>query len=398
MSAEWVSSHRALSDVADVVGGVTLGRTVPDGASVELPYLRVANVQDGYIDTSEMKTVRVLKSEVGRFALQRGDVLLTEGGDFDKLGRGAVWDGRLEPCLHQNHVFRVRCNPDVLIPEYLATYMASKHGRRYFLSIAKQTTNLATISSSDLKSAPVPLRPIAEQQYIVDALSAIGEEERAIYASIAKWEIIEEGLSESLLEGVSSEGLSTVGDLGAVTTGMTPPASWDVRGVGKGIPLITPSQVSGRGEIGIAERGISTDHRNDVRAISARTTLAVCIGFGIGKVALSDSECCTNQQINSVTPFPEMDPRFVYLSVKRAMRQARARANLQVTPIINKKDFSALAVAVPDRMEQRRIADAVWAVRGRQSLLRAESVKLRKLKQGLTDDLLSGKLHLRYVA
>ncbi|WP_327137394.1 restriction endonuclease subunit S [Streptomyces sp. NBC_01340] len=398
MSAEAALPYRALSEVADVAGGVTLGRTVPDGASVELPYLRVANVQDGYIDTSEMKTVRVLKSEVGRFALQRGDVLLTEGGDFDKLGRGAVWDGRLDPCLHQNHVFRVRCNPGVVLPEYLATYLASQYGRRYFLSIAKQTTNLATIGSSDLKSAPVPQRSIAEQQGIVEALSAVGNEERAIDASIAKWEIIEEGLSESLLEGVSSGELSAIGNLGVVTTGMTPPVSWDARGVGKGIPLITPSQVSGGGETGTAEREISTDRRSDVRVISADATLAVCIGFGIGKVALSDSECCTNQQINSVAPFPEMDPRFVYLSVKRAMRQARARANLQVTPIINKKDFSALTVTVPDGMEQRRIADAVWAVRGRQSLLRAESVKLRKLKQGLTDDLLSGKVRVRDVA
>lgn len=56
-------------------------------------------MQDGFIDTSEMKTVRVLRSEIARFTVQPGDVLLTEGGDFDKLGRGAMWDGHINPCL-----------------------------------------------------------------------------------------------------------------------------------------------------------------------------------------------------------------------------------------------------------------------------------------------------------
>lgn len=186
MQIEAHADRLPLEECAEVTGGVTLGRAVPDGGSLELPYLRVANVQDGYIDTSDVKTIRILPSEINRFKLHRGDVLLTEGGDFDKLGRGAVWDGRINPCLHQNHVFRVRCIQSVMLPDFLTLYLSSHEGRKYFLSIAKQTTNLATINSSQLKSMPIPCPPLIEQQRIVEVLDAVGQMERSIEASIAK--------------------------------------------------------------------------------------------------------------------------------------------------------------------------------------------------------------------
>ena len=144
-----------LGEIATVSAGLTLGSEPSGASSVALPYLRVANVQDGHIDTSGLKMVRVPRTDVQRYALRNGDLLLTEGGDFDKLGRGAVWDGRIEPCLHQNHIFRVRCRPDLVIPDYLAIYTASPLGRRYFLSVAKQTTNLASINSTQLRAMPV---------------------------------------------------------------------------------------------------------------------------------------------------------------------------------------------------------------------------------------------------
>ena len=190
-----------LADVAVVESGLTLG-SEPSGAnSVELPYLRVANVQDGHIDTTEMKTVHVLRSQVARYSVVSGDVLLTEGGDFDKLGRGAVWDGRIEPCLHQNHIFRIRCRRDLIIPEYLALYTASPSGRRYFLSVAKQTTNLASINSTQLKAMPIPLRTIKEQEGMLRAVRAARSEVAAEHVLLEKLRMVKKGLMDDLLTG-----------------------------------------------------------------------------------------------------------------------------------------------------------------------------------------------------
>src|ERR1019366_5284521 len=92
---------------AEVRTGIAKGKKGRK-SPVSLPYLRVANVQDGYLSLIEIKTIDVEKKDAERYRLQDGDVLLTEGGDFDKLGRGAVWRGEIPYCLHQNHIFSVR--------------------------------------------------------------------------------------------------------------------------------------------------------------------------------------------------------------------------------------------------------------------------------------------------
>ena len=140
----------SLGDVAEIRTGLAKGKEV-NGDAVTLPYLRVANVQDGFLDLTEVKEISVAEREVERYRLQQDDVLMTEGGDFDKLGRGCVWESPIPTCLHQNHVFAVRTDPDKLLPRFFAHHAASPLGRLYFLSCSKQSTNLASINSTQLK-------------------------------------------------------------------------------------------------------------------------------------------------------------------------------------------------------------------------------------------------------
>jgi len=88
---------------------------------------------------------------------------MNEGGDFDKLGRGSVWNGEIEQCLHQNHVFKVRPQSGVLASDYLAAVSASPYGKAFFVLASKQSTNLASINSTQLKSFPIPLPEFNEQ-------------------------------------------------------------------------------------------------------------------------------------------------------------------------------------------------------------------------------------------
>jgi type I restriction enzyme, S subunit len=157
----------SLEEVARVQTGLAKNSEKTPARPVTLPYLRVANVQDGNLDLSEVKMIVADEADVPRYSLADGDVLLTEGGDFDKLGRGCVWRSPIPQCLHQNHVFAVRPDQARVLPDYLAAYCGSAEGKRYFLSCSKQTTNLASINSSQLKSMPLPLPPITEQQRIV---------------------------------------------------------------------------------------------------------------------------------------------------------------------------------------------------------------------------------------
>lgn len=153
-----------LGEISQIASGVTKGQNYKGRKTVEVPYLRVANVQDGYLDLSEIKTIQALPSEVEELRLQVGDVVMTEGGDFDKLGRGAIWRGQIENCIHQNHIFRVRLDNSKVLPEFFENYLLSSEAKRYFLTASKQTTNLASINMTQLKQLPVPLYPLSLQE------------------------------------------------------------------------------------------------------------------------------------------------------------------------------------------------------------------------------------------
>ena len=168
--AEWRKTQ--LRHCAAIKSGITLGKKYEKTDSlVERPYLRVANVQDGYVDLSILTTIEVTQDEDLKYRLRAGDVLMTEGGDRDKLGRGCVWHGEIEPCLHQNHIFAVQTSKDTLLPEFLEYLTVSDVGRSYFDVTAIKTTNLACTSSSKVLAFTIPLPSVEEQAEIVEALN-----------------------------------------------------------------------------------------------------------------------------------------------------------------------------------------------------------------------------------
>ncbi|ENM3962327.1 restriction endonuclease subunit S [Vibrio cholerae] len=153
-----------LSDIADVRSGVTKGKKLKEGTGITLPYMRVANVQDGYLDLSSIQTITVSEKDAEKCKLLRGDILLTEGGDPDKLGRGHVWNGEIDNCIHQNHIFSVRVkDEDYVRPAFLSAVIGSQRGKRYFLKVGKQTTGIATINKTVL-SEFCPIVPPLELQ------------------------------------------------------------------------------------------------------------------------------------------------------------------------------------------------------------------------------------------
>ena len=170
--------EKKLHEVAFVQTGVMKGKHY-NGETKLLPYLRVANVQDGYLKLDEIKEIAIDVNLIERYSLRKGDVLFTEGGDYDKLGRGTVWNNEIPGCLHQNHVFAVRPNTSILFDCFLAYQSNSRYGKKYFLSCSKQTTNLASINSTQLKNFPVLLPSLPEQHEIVRLIDDLLARERA---------------------------------------------------------------------------------------------------------------------------------------------------------------------------------------------------------------------------
>ena len=167
-----------------VQSGITVnsGRNASGGR--EVPYLRVANVQAGALDLAEVKSISATPDQLLRHSLRFGDVLMTEGGDLDKLGRGTVWREEIPGSIHQNHVFAVRVDSSRLVPEYLAYVTATSEARRYFESTGNRTTNLASTSATKVLDMPIPVRNIEEQRRVVATVAQVEEEIRGAAAML----------------------------------------------------------------------------------------------------------------------------------------------------------------------------------------------------------------------
>jgi type I restriction enzyme, S subunit len=181
-----------LGEVGEIASGVTLGRKLRDGKARRVPYLRVANVKDGHLSLSDVYEIEAIEAEIEKLRLQYGDLLLTEGGDADKLGRGTFWKEQLPLCIHQNHIFRVRFDRQRFCPEFIAAQIASPYGKAYFLAHAKQTTGIATINQKVLARFPLLVPDFTEQRRIASILSEqLAAVERARAAAEAQLEAAE---------------------------------------------------------------------------------------------------------------------------------------------------------------------------------------------------------------
>ncbi|WP_434631279.1 hypothetical protein [Chromobacterium sp. CV08] len=161
--AHWIV--RRLKHTAALQSGMPKGKDLADRHTISVPMLRVANVQDGYVDLSDVHQIKIEPTDLDRYTLKNGDVLMNEGGDNDKLGRGAVWDGSIQPCIHQNHVFAIR--PQEIEPEWLDLVTRADYAKFHFFRVAKQSTNLASISSSNIKETPLLIPPEVERRNIM---------------------------------------------------------------------------------------------------------------------------------------------------------------------------------------------------------------------------------------
>ncbi|MDD2765815.1 MAG: restriction endonuclease subunit S [Opitutaceae bacterium] len=192
-SLGWDDSQ-VLGDVADVASGITKGRKVGGETLRTVPYLAVSNVQDQRLDLTVVKTIEATEREIERYKLMKDDLVITEGGDPDKLGRGVLWNVELAECIHQNHIFRIRLSSDDLHPVFLAWLVGSQRGKQYFFRAAKQTTGIASINMTQLRAFPLLVPPMPIQKRFISAIEQVDLQRQRLREASAE----HEGLFASL--------------------------------------------------------------------------------------------------------------------------------------------------------------------------------------------------------
>jgi type I restriction enzyme S subunit len=192
-------SLKRLDEVSEVRGGITKGHRSRETRPV--PYLRVANVQHGWLNLNEIKEIEATEAEIGRHAVRASDVLLLEGGNKEDVGRGWIWSGEIEECLHQNHLHRARPAADVIEPRFLAYAICRSEARSYCLLNGKQTSNLATINRTQICGLPIRVPGLSEQRRVVGLLDAIRSDWESASSDVASLRKLREAVLAALLTG-----------------------------------------------------------------------------------------------------------------------------------------------------------------------------------------------------
>ena len=337
-------------------------------------------------------------------------MLLTEGGDFDKLGRGFVWNGELPECIHQNHVFAVRVDQSQLDPHFFAYQAQSPHGKQYFLSVAHKTTNLACINTTKLKAFPVRIPPLSEQKEIVYILStvqhAIKAQERIIQTTTE--------LKKALMQKLFSEGLR--GEPQKETEIGLVPESWGV------VPLSdvcrfqsggTPSKQNPdfwQGTIPwVSPKDMKRPRLNDVadhisiEALESGSKLApagsvfvVVRGMILAKtvpVAIATVPMAINQDIKAIVPGAELRSDFLLYALE-AFRESmfkKVGRSGHGTATLMGHEVAAFKIPLPDMQTQEEIAYAFQNIERKKELHEQKYTSIQALFSTLLHELMAAK-------
>jgi type I restriction enzyme S subunit len=326
----------------------------------------------------------------------------------------------LSRTLHSYHTVRLRLPTlDGVNVRFLGRFANATSTRKHFERSATGSTRY-TLSLGDFRSAPVRWPPIEEQRAISDVLDILDTTIRQTEAIIAKLRQVKQGLLHDLLtRGIDANGelrppqseaphlykqsplgwipknwsTTAIGDIAEIVTGSTPPSS-DALAWGQDMPFITPADVLDDRPIRGTERYVSSRGIRYVRRLPPKTTIVVCIGSTIGKVGLTASDACSNQQINAVIPSEDVIADYLYVAIKVNIGQLRGMAGLQAVPIVNKSSFSGMLIPVAPMDEQRLIAERLASVSLRINAEEEVRAKLLEQKSGLMDDLLTGRIRV----
>ena len=298
----------------------------------------------------------------------------------------------------------LRCKSDKTNDLFLFYYL--KHMRNKFENISAGSTFKA-IKKNDLDQLGIILPPLPEQKKIAEILSTMDQAIEKVNEAIEKTQRLKKGLMQELLtEGIGHKEfkdteigripkewmIAELSQIGNVITGTTPSTKvktyW-----GKGFPFVTPTDFSEKKYVDQTERMVTNQGAETARIIPKDSIMVVCIA-SVGEVAMALTECITNQQINTIVCNQGTDRDYVYYIMVFGKSRLKRWAGITTSPIIKKSLFEKFPIPLPPLLEQQKISEILSAVDGRLELLNKRKERLERIKKGLMNDLLTGKVRV----
>lgn len=362
------------------------------------PLVKMGNLARGYFQLEKIEYIPDRKNADPEHRLRFGDVLFNTRNTLDLVGKVAIWRAELPIAYYNSNLMRLEFDPNKLSSNMFANYILNENSSISRLrAIATGTTSVAAIYTRDLMQFVIPVPPHAEQQAIGEALSDMDALINGLNQLIAKKNDIKQAAMQQLLTGqLRLPGFSgewevkRTCELGEIVTGNTPSTTvahyW-----GGDYPWITPTDISICRDMFESSRFITIEGLQSIRRLPANTVLVTCIA-SIGKNAILRVEGACNQQINAITPNKNNSSEFLYYVFEASKEYLLSNAGTTATSIISKATFSELTFCVPALKEQAAIATILSDMDGELATLEIRRNKARQLKQGMMQELLTGRV------
>jgi len=367
-----------------------LGKTLDEGRNTGLyrPYLCALNVLWGKFDLSTIKKMRIEDSELERYLVKKGDLLVCEGGE---IGRCAIWEYD-DVIYYQNALHRVRFYEGYdarffmyLLCHYNDLKLIEQYGKGLTIKHLNQTA---------FRNIPVSIPSLSVQRRIAAILSSADKVIASTQKVIDKLKQIKQGMMETLLnEQCIMNNVQWIkvklGEVGEIITGSTPSTAkseyWDGE-----YNFYSPADFDNSIYCNKTERTVTKEGLSTGRIVPANSIMVACIA-SIGKIAVNKTVGITNQQINTIIPNEEYDFMFLYYLLLYNSVSIKNNAAQTTIPIINKEDFSNLMFCFPDIVTQRKIARFLQGIDKKIETEINLLEKYKQIKKGLMEELLNDK-------
>lgn len=137
------------------------------------PYVRVANVFEDRIDTSDILEMDFDARDYEQYRLEYGDILLNEGQSIELVGRPAIWRNEVENCCFQNTLVRFKANRNLLDPEFVLSVLLFYFRYGVLSRISSKTSNVAHLGASRFAKLPLICPPLDLQRQFAQRVEAI---------------------------------------------------------------------------------------------------------------------------------------------------------------------------------------------------------------------------------
>jgi len=347
---------------------------------------------------------------------KENDILIAMVGE--NTGSVAVMNNS-KGCIAQN-LIALRLDENTY-PEFSYYLLTSEYFQRQMF-IVLMTAAQPSLKLPHLLNFIFPLPPLPEQQKIAEILETIDNAIEKTDKIIEKYKRIKQGLMQDLLtKGIDKNGnirnekthkfkdsplgripeeweVVRLGEVGEIITGSTPPTE-NSEYYGDEYLFISPEDIQDKKYIENTTKKLTKLGMNIQRKISPMSICVVCIGSTIGKIAITKYECSTNQQINTIIPNLKLyDPEALYYFINFHIQSPlKIEAGLQAVPIVKKSAFSKILLPLPSLPEQQRIAAILSQIDETIEKEEQYKEKLERIKQGLMEDLLTGKVRVNHL-